>query len=47
MVVRELREVAPWKIAPPAASLTLAWAADDCSVDFPRSQFEMRPGEWM
>lgn len=47
MVGRELRDVAEWSIIPPSASLTLAWGAGGCSVEFAGGHLEARPGDWM
>ena len=47
MVGRKLVDVTSWSIVPPDASLTLAWCAGGCSVEFAGGRFELRPGECM
>ena len=47
MVGRELVDVTSWSIVPPDASLTLAWRAGGCSVEFAGGRFDIRPGECM
>ena len=47
MVGRKLVDVTSWSIVPPDASLTLAWRAGGCSVEFAGGRFDIRPGECM
>ncbi|MBC8051170.1 MAG: helix-turn-helix transcriptional regulator [Chitinophagales bacterium] len=47
MVGRNLVDVTSWSTVPPDASLTLAWGAGGCSIEFAGGGFEMRPGECM
>lgn len=47
MVGRTLVDVTSWSIVPPDASLTLAWHAGGCSVEFAGGSFDVRPGECM
>ena len=47
MVGRALIDVTSWSIVPPHASLTLAWGAGGCSLEFAGGGFEVRPGECM
>lgn len=47
MVGRNLVDVTSWSIVPPDASLTLAWGAGGCVVEFAGGGFDIRPGECM
>lgn len=47
MVGRQLVDVTSWSIVPPDASLTLAWRAGGCSVEFAGGSFDILPGECM
>lgn len=47
MVGRDLRTVERWEIVPPAASLTLAWGAGGCRVQYCGGLLAVGPGDWM
>lgn len=47
MVGRSLIDVTSWSIVPPDASLTLAWGAGGCSLEFAGGGFDIGPGECM
>lgn len=47
MVGRSLVDVTSWTIVPPDASLTFAWGAGGCAIEFAGGGFDISPGECM